>query len=296
MVHVITHRGLEPGAGASAKGESTVEAFEDHLRRGFGIEFDPNPCSDGWAVWHDGSMRRLTGGADERNIVDVPLQDVAGRTFDRGRVGTLDEVLHLIAEHGSADAPSAMHLKGERQHASMLESLIQVLRRHPGAIPKMFVFDVKEDTAVTFKKVMPELALAPSVGHEYDIQRYNACVNHTLWSLETTLDGAQRGLFSWAWVDEWDLLADNAGARKDPPFATQATFAALRGAGLSVGLVTPELHASSPGLLGSEAHEDAKDQDRLFARIRTFAQCGLVDAICTDWPDEVQAMLSRPTA
>ena len=78
-----------------------------------------------------------------------------------------------------------MHLKGERQHASMLESLIQVLRRHPGAIPKMFVFDVKEDTAVTFKKVMPELALAPSVGHEYDIQRYNACVNHTLWSLET---------------------------------------------------------------------------------------------------------------
>jgi hypothetical protein len=116
-------------------------------------------------------------------------------------------------------------------------------------------------------------------------------VHSTLWSLDDALQGAREGLFSWAWVDEWDLAADASGARKDPPFAAPPTFAALRDAGLRVGLVTPELHASSPGLLGGEAHEDAKSRERLFARIREIAQCGLVDAICTDWPDEVQAMV-----
>ena len=35
-MHIITHRGLQPGAGDLAWGESTVEAFEAQLRRGFG--------------------------------------------------------------------------------------------------------------------------------------------------------------------------------------------------------------------------------------------------------------------
>jgi len=273
------------------RGESTLEAFEDQLRRGYGLEFDPNPCADGWAVWHDGSMKRLTGGSDSRCILDVPLAAVAGARFGRGRVGTLDEVLTLIAQHGTADAPSAMHLKGERQSAAMRSSLIEVLRRHPAAVPKIFVFDVREETAVALKKDLPELALAPSVAHSYDVQRYNECVHGTLWTLDAALDGARRGLFSWAWVDEWDLAADDMGGRKEPPFADTATFAALRCAGLRVGLVTPELHASSPGLLGGEAHEDAANQGRLFERIRSIAQSGYVDALCTDWPDEVKNMV-----
>ena len=290
-MHVITHRGLEPAAGDAAWGESTVEAFEAQLRRGFGLEFDPTPCADGWAVWHDGTMHRLTGGADGRSIVEVPLAEVAGRRVGRGRVGTLDEVLHLIAEHGSESAPSAMHLKGERQGAAPLDSLVAVLNRHPAAIPKLFVFDVTQSTAAKLKEAVPALALAPSVSHAHDVQRYNACVHGTLWTLDAALEGAKQRLFSWAWVDEWDLAADERGARKDPPFAGPATFGALRRAGLRVGLVTPELHASSPGLLGGEAHEDAGSKERLFARIRAIVDCGLVDAICTDWPDEVQQML-----
>mmetsp|Transcript_62944 Transcript_62944/g.194861 ORF Transcript_62944/g.194861 Transcript_62944/m.194861 type:complete len:283 (-) Transcript_62944:29-877(-) len=162
-VHVSTHRGLEPGSGDAAWGESTVEAFEAQLRRGFGLEFDPNPCADGWAVWRDGTMQRLTGGADGRSIVEVPLAEVAGRRFGRGRVGTLDEVLRLIAEHGSESLPSAMHLKGERQGAAVLDSLVAVLRRHPEAIPKLFVFDVTQSTAAKLKEAVPALSLAPSV-------------------------------------------------------------------------------------------------------------------------------------
>jgi hypothetical protein len=239
MVHVITHRGIEPEAGEGGWGESTVEAFEAQLRRGFGLEFDPNPCADGWAVWHDGSMKRLTAGSDERSIVDLPLAEVAGRPFGRGRVGTLDQVLQIISEHGSASAPSAMHLKGERQSAPMLSSLVEVLRRHPEAIDKLFVFDVTKPTAVALKKAIPQLALAPSVAHAYDIHRYNTCVHGTLWTLEDAMDGARNDIFTWAWVDEWDLAADDTGGRKDPPFAASATFGALRAVGLRVGLVTP---------------------------------------------------------
>jgi hypothetical protein len=56
-------------------------------------------------------------------------------------------------------------------------------------------------------------------------------------------------------------------------------------------LSAQELHASSPGLLGGEAHEDASSKQRLFARIGALVECGLVDALCTDWPDEVNGML-----
>jgi hypothetical protein len=38
-----------------------------------GLEFDPNPCADGWVVWHDATMQRLTRGEDERRIIEVPL-------------------------------------------------------------------------------------------------------------------------------------------------------------------------------------------------------------------------------
>ena len=129
-----------------------------------------------------------------------------------------------------------------------------MLNRHPAAIPKLFVFDVTQSTATKLKEAVPALALAPSVSHAHYVQRYNACVHGTLWTLDAALEGAKQRLFSWAWVDEWDLAADERGARKDPPFAGPATFGALRRAGLRVGLVTPELHASSPGLLGGEAH------------------------------------------
>jgi len=92
-------------------------------------------------------------------------------------------------------------------------------------------------------------------------------------------------------VDEWDL--QDVHGRKQPPFAGEATFAALRAAGLRVALVTPELHGSSPALLGGEAHEDAQSRERLFARVRKMLATGLVDALCTDWPEEVRRMVEE---
>jgi len=295
MVAVITHRGLEPSAGEDAWGESTVEAFRSQLQRGFGLEFDPNPCADGWAVWHDGTTARLSGGAESTPLAQLPLASVAGRRFVRGRLGTLEEVLALIAELGSEAAPSAMHLKGERQSEEQLDSLCAVLERHPGSLAKLFAFDVSRQAALRLRARLPALRLAPSVSHAHDVARYNACVHGTLWTLEQALAGAAEGLFSWAWVDEWDLAAVGGG-RKEPPFAAEHTFRALRAAGLRVGMVTPELHASSPGLLGGEAHEDAASRDALFARVRALLATGLVDALCTDYPDEVRALAAEAAA
>jgi hypothetical protein len=288
---VVTHRGLEPAAGDAAWGESTLEAFRSQLSRGFGLEFDPNPCADGWAVWHDGSIARLSGGAETGELAALPLASVAGRRFGRGTVGTLEQVLSLISELGSEAAPSAMHIKGERQRPEQLESLCAVLEQHPACLTKLFAFDVSRASAAFLRRRLPALALAPSVSHAYDVSRYNACVHGTLWTLAEALQGAREGLFAWAWVDEWDL-ADEGGGRKQPPFAADATFRALRGAGLRVGMVTPELHASSPGLLGGEAHEDAATRELLFTRVRALIACGLVDALCTDYPEEVRAALA----
>ena len=292
MVAIITHRGLEPGAGAEAWGESTLESFRSQLGRGFGLEFDPNPASDGWVVWHDATLARLTGGADSRPIAQLPVAEVAGLAFGRGRVGTLEQVLDLIGELGSPASPSALHLKGERQTPELLESLCRVLEGRPRALAALFAFDVTAASAAVLRARLPQLQLAPSVSHAYDLERYNGCVQGTLWGLDEVCE-APGGLFGWAWVDEWDLAADSAGGRKEPPFAAEETFRRLRAAGLRVGLVTPELHSSSPGLLGGEAHEDAASRERLFARIRLLLSCGLVDAVCTDWPTEVRQMAAE---
>lgn len=58
---IITHRGLELFNPDFSFGESTYEAFKDHLARGFGgMEFDPNPTKDGIIVLHDPTLKRAT--------------------------------------------------------------------------------------------------------------------------------------------------------------------------------------------------------------------------------------------
>ena len=237
-VGIITHRGLEPSAGDAAWGESTIQAFESQLQRGFGIEFDPNPTADGgWVVWHDSTLERLTGGDDCRSIKDVTASEIAGRQFGRGRVGLLNEVLALIAELGSPAAPSALHLKGERQNVAHLQSLVAVLKQIPAALPKLFAFDLLPETSSFLANHLPALALAPSVSHHADVVRYNDCVHGTLWGLSAVEAAAVAApeRFSWAWVDEWDLQ-DPQGphGRKEPPFAATPTFARLRALGLKV--------------------------------------------------------------
>lgn len=71
---IFTHRGLEPSK-MDFYPESSFEAFQDQLRRGFGIEFDPNFVKEGIVVSHDASMARITGGMDTRGFLDITTEE-----------------------------------------------------------------------------------------------------------------------------------------------------------------------------------------------------------------------------
>jgi hypothetical protein len=250
--NVLTHRGLDP----SRKGyfaESSLEAFEDQLARGYGLEFDLRP--------------------------DLTISHSKDLTLapEQGTLTTLPELLERIH---TAGLRSALHLKSYVQDDP---ALLDTLLSHD--LSEVIIFDVTIKTAQYLKSKNPALTLAPSVAHPYDIERYNSAVGGTLYTIDEVL--AHRELFDWAWLDEWDRADKNGGSKT---FYNADTFARLREAGLKIALVTPELHGTSPGLLGGEAHEDARDHEALMARIEEIIDLK-PDLVCTDYPDEVRTLI-----
>src|SRR5947209_17733169 len=101
---IFTHRGLEPSK-SDFYPESSYEAFQSQLARGFGIEFDPNFVKDGIVVSHDTTLSRIIDGKDTREFHDVTVAEVTsiryrtkngdGTPTQEGRIATLDELLKL---------------------------------------------------------------------------------------------------------------------------------------------------------------------------------------------------------
>lgn len=293
MIEVITHRGLEPSK-PNFYPESSYEAFSDQLKRGFGIEFDPNFCKDGIVVWHDGNLTRLSEGRDERAFRDLTVSELSKIKFwninhtTEGRVPTLDEVLDLI--RNSQSTISALHFKGKYQNPQDTESLIAHLSKNSDVLPKLLVFDVKPETAKRLLADFPELQLAPSVAHLYDVQRYNSVIAETLIETDMAVKMIKDGVFGknpWVWLDEWDLT-DEEGKQKS--LYNIDVFEKMRKVGARIALVTPELHGTSPGLYGGESHPDSKDKETLFKRIKAILDLK-PDAICTDYPKEIKSLL-----
>lgn len=280
---IITHRGLEPSR-PDFFAESSYEAFKNHLERGFGIEFDPNFTQDGKVVIsHDADLERLTSGKNQTKFQQLPAQEIMDIRLNKGeRLCFLDEILGIIAS--SSASISALHLKGKFQKPEYLDILISYLRPFEKNFHRFLVFDVTPETARYLKKNLPGLILAPSVAHQYDIERYNECVTGTLLSLDDTL--FHRHLFDWVWLDEWDLTNKEGLEKK---FYTKEIFDLLKNKELKIALVTPELHGTSPGLLGGEAHPDAFDREKLFARIKEIIILE-PDAVCTDYPEEASGL------
>ena len=283
---VLTHRGLEP-ARPGFFAESTYEAFSDHVARGFGVEFDVGFLSDRIIVTHDRDLRRITGWREERPLARIPSEDIPeiNKSLENGRLCFLEELLDLIS--ASSCPLGALHLKGAYQHAvggafPLVDRLLAVLERYPGLTDRLLVFDVLPAIAGHMRSRVPGLRLAPSVAHEHDIERYGGCVDGTLLTTDEAL--AHRHLYDWVWLDEWDLM-DAGGAKKR--FYTAELFSVLRSAGFRIALVTPELHATSPGLLGGEAHADAESFERLQSQIRAITSL-CPDAICTDYPEKAR--------
>ncbi len=280
-INIITHRGLEPGKKKFA--ESSYEAFANHLKRGFGIEFDVNFSSDKKIfIFHDETLARITSGTDKRKFEKLNLKEIKKIKINKSRIADLDEILNLIKRYGKQIC--AMHLKGGFQEKKHLNILIKYLENNKNTLDKFFIFDVKISVAKYLKTKFPKLMLAPSVAHKYDIERYNSCVNNTLISLDEAIDN--KNLFDWVWLDEWDL---NDADGKQKTLYNQKVFDRIKKAGFKISLVTPELHASSPGLLGGEAHQDAKTMEQLDKRLREIIELA-PDAICTDYPNLVRRL------
>ena len=287
MTRIITHRGLDPSV-PNFPFESSREAFVAHLERGYGIEFDPQRAADGYIVLHDTTLARITKGKDKRVVADVPLRDLLALNLDDSHLVTFHEVLALITERSAPDAISAIHLKHSFQNdVKNLDALIDELSSCN--TENIILFDVTNKTAQYLKSKNAALQLAPSVAHPHDIERYGSSVGNTLLSVDEVL--AHRKLFEWVWLDEWDRSDKNG---KDKKFYTKEIFNTFRTAGMKIALVTPELHGTSPGLLGGEAHPDAKDEETLLKRLAEIVALH-PDAICTDYPDLVQSLVEKKT-
>lgn len=282
---VITHRGLEPSK-PNFFSESSFEAFQDQLSRGFGgIEFDPNPTKDGIVVLHDATLDRPTNGKDKRPIAELSTAEVTSTHLANGRIPTFDEVMEFIRK--SKSTASALHLKARFQNQENLERIMEALKKYEDIFDKFIVFDVKKETVKTLREAFPTLRLAPSVAHPYDVQRFNSSVDETLMTIDDALLLRKEGLIDGVWGDEWDTVGENGSTKK---LYTPDFFDTLHKAGLFVALVTPELHGTSPGLYGGESHADSKDLSTLLKRIAEIIQNG-ADYVCTDYPEEVNQPL-----
>jgi glycerophosphoryl diester phosphodiesterase len=282
MIQILTHRGLEP-ENKEFFTESSFEAFDSQIKRGFGLEFDVNFTSDGEIIiFHDGGSERITEGQDKRLFSQMNLSEVNKVKLANGRLCNLDELLKLLK---SANVRlSALHLKGKFQEIKYLNVLLTHLRNHSYAIKKIIIFDVKIQTARYLKKQLPEVLLAPSVAHQHDIERYNDTVGGTLMSIDEALGHPE--LFHWVWLDEWDRT-DRYGESKS--LYNQEVFKRFRNQKFKIALVSPELHATSPNLLGGESHQDAPSIERLRQRIKEIIMLN-PDAICTDYPNLVKSL------
>lgn len=284
-MRIITHRGLDPSRPLYFP-ESSREAFEDQLSRGYGLEFDLQFTADERIIiLHDSNLARATEGEDRRQVADVSSKELVDLGLNGGHLISFPELLSLIQDGQSQDSISAIHVKASIQNDRNLEIILGYLKDID--TDKFMLFDLIPESARYMKGQNSNLHLACSVAHPHDRKRYNASVGGTLLSIEEAI--ANKELFDWVWLDEWDLsdLGD-----KQKTFYTSETFSRLREAGFKIALVTPELHGTSPGLLGGEAHPDAQNMSVLTKRLKEIVALN-PDAVCTDYPDLISDSISN---
>ena len=69
-MYIITHRGLDPSM-QDFFVESSLEALENHIERGFGLEFDLQATKDNkFVVFHDNNLKRISQGENLKKILE----------------------------------------------------------------------------------------------------------------------------------------------------------------------------------------------------------------------------------
>lgn len=277
-MQLITHRAIDVDLGDAqglALKESRWEAFCEQIRAGWGLEFDVRPLKDGrFAISHDSCLTRIMPSCAQA-ISNLTLKEFRAISAPDGRLCTLDELLNLIAESGRSI--SALHLKSHCHEPAILEKILDALApRLDSFVGRLLIFDATPQVAAQIVQKLPGLDVAASVAHPHDVLRYGAMTGGALLTSEQVL--ANRHLYSWVWLDEWDTLDVDNGQKT---FVNPESVNFFRDAGFKLAAVSPELHASSPALLGGEAHKDGADGGRLVRRWQQWRQLGL-DALCTD--------------
>lgn len=260
---IVTHRGLDP----EKKGyyaESSREAFADQIARGFGLEFDLLETSDG----------RIVVAHDPHSLKSLEKNAVSFR-----------ELLEMIGKNKENRSINAIHIKSKLQQKETMKKFCEEMR--DASTNQFVLFDLTVESARYLKTLNSALGLAPSVAHPYDIERYNTAVGGTLLPIEKAIEN--KDIFTWVWLDEWDRTDQNAGTKS---LYNKETFDRLREAGFKIALVTPELHATSPNLLGGEAHQDAATQNALEERFDEIVALQ-PDAICTDYPEKIKDLIKK---
>jgi glycerophosphoryl diester phosphodiesterase len=272
---IATHRGLDPQRANFPWSESSSEAFQDHLKRGFWVEFDLqlSPHSYFYVSHH-----QLPTPVSDYSTKGVTLAGAATKVL------TLDGMCTLLRHF---NGKGVLHLKHFLQREEILQLLVEHLKNNKDLINSLLVFDATLESGVFLKNHFPDLPLAQSVSHEYDVERFNSCVGGTLTSLNEALKN--RSVFEWIWFDEWDR-ADRNGQEKT--LYNSSNFEKAREYGFKIAVVSPELHASSPGLLGNERHPDGCDANRNSSRMIEILKDG-VDLICTDYPDQALSLIQQ---
>lgn len=289
-LQIFTHRGLEP----SKKGfysESSIEAFENQLKRGFSLEVDLNFTKDGIVLCHDNSLSRITSCMDTRELKCLTTTEVRSIKLARGRLCSFEEIMNCVSKFPKQQL--ALHFKGVFQTEQNIHCLMEHLESYQPQLSQILLFDLVPTSARAIKSKFPSLEIAASVADAYDIERYQVAVKGTLMILSEFLE--HKDLYNWAWLDEWDLaskLSDGTVDSTGKKLYSPKVFKLLKGHSIKIALVTPELHATSPGLLGGEAHPDAKTPEALFGRIEEILQLK-PNAICTDYPDEARIIAHK---
>lgn len=284
-MYILSHRGLEPER-ENFFAESSYEAFRSHLQRGFGIEFDLNFSRDNKIfIFHDLNLQRISQNKDKRPLKNLNLEQILKIRIGRERLSTFEDLMRLIIKNNSPI--NALHFKGEFQKKKYLDILLKNLERYKKDLKRLLIFDLTLKAARYLKKRNPSLILGLSVTHKYDILRYNRCTKGTLFPLQEAIKN--KDLFDWVWLDEWDRK-DLRGKRKK--LYTRENFKKLRHYGFQIALITPELHKTSPGLLGREAHEDAENKMKLLRRIKEIIKLK-PNLICTDYINQVKSLYAQ---
>ena len=276
-MQIITHRWLEPLNNNFKFIESSKEAFINHLERWYWLEFDINFSKDMVPfIFHDWCLERITNWKDKRNFDEINIEEILSYNLNWNSFISFEELVKNISKYRKDWEYSALHLKSKFQEEKYIDVMLDILNKYENIESKIFIFDVKIETAQYLKSKNKNIKLFPSISHKYDIERYNSCTGNTLYSIEDFLDNLD--IFDWVWLDEWD--------RKDigweKTLYNKEVFNIIKKENKLIGLVTPELHAKSPWLLWWEAHEDCKNLNILKSRFKEIVDLN-PDFICSDY-------------